>query len=57
MPQAHIEKANNIDASMNYCKKDDDYTEVGTPPITTAQKGSKGKEFWDNTLSLAKQTR
>lgn len=57
LPTAHIEKANNIDAAINYCKKDDNIFEKGTPPMTVSQKGAKGKEFWDNTLSLAKSNK
>lgn len=58
LPTAHIEKANNIDAAINYCKKDDDFYERGQAPMTKSQQGEigrvKGKEFWDNTLALAK---
>lgn len=57
LPTAHIEKANNIDAAINYCKKDGDIFEKGTPPMTMSQKGAKGKEFWDKTLSLAKSNK
>lgn len=30
--EAHLEVARNIKASIDYCKKDDDFVELGTPP-------------------------
>lgn len=40
--------------AADYCKKDGDYFEWGTPPLTQQEKGNKEIERWDLALKCAK---
>ena len=40
--------------NREYCKKDGDFFEEGIAPMTQAEKGEAGKEYWMEILSLAK---
>lgn len=51
---AHVEPAMDIKASIDYCKKEGDFIEYGTPPMTQQQKGDLVKERWKTALDSAK---
>lgn len=53
-PKYHVEVAITVHAAIEYCKKEGDFTERGTAPMTQKDKGVKGKEFWEKTFDLAK---
>lgn len=58
LPRAHLEaQKGTLEQAIDYCKKEGDFHEVGTPPMTPKRKGELGKEFWDQQLSLAKKGR
>ena len=44
LPGCHVEPCVSLFDSIEYCKKDGDYTERGKPPMTQADKGAAGKE-------------
>lgn len=56
LPRAHLEtqKGTPQEAS-DYCKKDGDYVESGTLPMSQKRKGDLGREYWEEQLSLAKK--
>lgn len=51
----HVEPAIDWDALVEYCKKDGDYVEVGTPLATQEEKGRRGAEVWDKARSDASE--
>lgn len=53
LPGCHVEVARNLTAAIEYCKKDGDYTERGTAPLTPKDKGDKEKERWQSILAHA----
>lgn len=55
LPEAHWEAAKGsfIQAS-DYCKKEGDYTELGSPPLNAKRKGENEAERWKNALEAAK---
>jgi hypothetical protein len=55
--QPHLERAITLQQAIDYCKKDGDYEEYGTPPKTQKEKGQMEKDRWDNILSNAKAGR
>jgi len=57
LPGCHVEVANTFQAAMDYCKKDGDYVERGTAPLTQAQKGAGEKRRWDDILLAAQEGR
>ena len=46
LPGSHVEPAKALHAAIEYCKKDGDYTERGTPPVSAKDKGQKEKRRW-----------
>jgi Putative viral replication protein/RNA helicase len=46
LPGLHIEVCKALDQSMAYCKKDGDFTERGTPPISKDSQGKGEKRRW-----------
>lgn len=58
VPRAHIEACRGSpQQNITYCKKQGDFHETGTPPMTQAERGKRGREYWDEQLSLAKRGR
>lgn len=55
LPGCHIEIVKHLQEAIEYCKKEGKFTERGIKPMTQKEKGKKGKEYWDNTLKLAKE--
>jgi len=54
LPGCHVEVARDVFASIEYCRKDGDFVERGTPPLKAAAAAFKGiAERWE----LAKQGR
>ena len=57
MPGCHIEPCADIFASITYCKKDNVWTEHGTPPKTKTQIGEDEQDRWKNILEAAQDGR
>lgn len=58
LPRAHIESQRaTIEQAIDYCKKDGDFTEFGDKPFTQAEKGKRGREYWEEQLDLCKRGR
>jgi len=58
LPRAHLERMRGTwEQAADYCKKENNFKEWGTPPMSKRKQGEKGKEFWDEQLSLAKKGR
>lgn len=56
LQRAHIEpRKGSIDQAIEYCKKENDFYEKGTKPISQAEKGEKGKAVWSQVLLHARQ--
>lgn len=60
MPACHVEirsKDSTNEQAINYCKKDGDFEESGTPPMENAEKGKKGekaeKDRWNEARANA----
>jgi len=55
VPRAHWEtQKGSFEQAIEYCKKDEDFIEFGTPPMSKKRKGECGKEFWDDVKKKAK---
>lgn len=58
LPGAHVEvRQGTLEQAINYCKKENNYTEFGTAPLSQEQKGLLGKEVYQEAWDLAKQGR
>lgn len=42
LPGCHIEQCKDLDASIEYCKKEGDFTERGDPPLSKKERDKKG---------------
>lgn len=54
---AHVEVAVAPLQAIEYCKKEGDFVERGSPPMSQAQKGEKEKERWADILKAAQEGR
>lgn len=61
LPECHLETTEDLFKSIQYCKKDGDFTELGVRPLDKAERGRKGgdkeKERWELALANAKKGR
>lgn len=58
LPRAHLEVCKGTpEQNIAYCSKDGLTYEYGDAPISKKRQGERGKEFWDEQLSLAKKGR
>lgn len=57
LPRCHIEVARDIQAAILYCKKDGDFWESGTPPMSQKRKGEVEQERYEEAWQLAKKGR
>lgn len=58
LPRAHIEACKGSpEQNIAYCKKEGDFYESGSPPMSKKRKGELGAEYWAEQLSLAKKGR
>lgn len=56
LSRAHFEIAKgSVEKNITYCSKEGDWTEVGERPMDQATKGKRGREYWEEQLSLAKR--
>lgn len=53
LPGCHVEVCRNLTASIEYCKKEGDYTERGKAPLTQQEKGLNEKDRWKRILEAA----
>lgn len=54
LSRAHIAVAlGNAEENFAYCSKEGDYIEFGSRPMSSADKGLKGKEYWETQWKLA----
>ncbi len=54
LPGCHVQVSVAPNKSVEYCKKDGDYTERGTPPVSKAAQGQLEKDRWANILEKAR---
>lgn len=55
-PRTHIEPARGTpEEAATYCKKDEDFEEIGEIPMTQKRKGELGKEHYEQIITLAKK--
>lgn len=52
---AHVEVTKSIPGSIEYCKKDGDFFESGTPPMSQKRKGESGSDAYEEAWALAKK--
>ena len=58
MQPRHIEPARSVQQAIDYCKKDGDFTERGTPPTDGGEAGgNKEKRRWADAFEAAKEGR
>lgn len=55
LKKAHFEpRRGSHEQARDYCLKDGDYEEIGTPPVSQKEKGEKEKERWEAAWACAK---
>ena len=57
LPGCHVEICRDLLASVEYCKKEGEFTERGTAPIAPKQKGEGEKRRWDEIRIAAEEGR
>lgn len=57
LPGCHIEICRNVHASIEYCKKEGNFTERGVPPQTNKEKGEGEKRRWGEIRVAAEEGR
>lgn len=57
LPGCHVEIARNVYQAIEYCKKDGDWTERGTPPVSKKAQGAGEKRRWDEIRVAAEEGR
>lgn len=57
MPGCDVRVCDYLDESIEYCKKDNMFTERGDKPMSQKERGVKGKEYWDDVLLKIKEGR
>ena len=57
LPGSHVEATKSLQAAIEYCKKEGDYTERGTPPVSQKEKGEKEKRKWKEIREAAEEGR
>lgn len=56
LPRANISAARGtVQQNYDYCTKSGDFYEFGDRPLTKTEQGKRGREYWDEQLSLAKK--
>lgn len=56
VPGAHLEVVRSMEDAIEYCKKDGDYEEYGSIPITKKEQGQMEKDRWVLALHQARTT-
>ena len=56
-PRAHFEVARSFQEAIDYCKKDGNIFEKGTPPASQKRKGELCQELYEGAFQLAKEGR
>jgi len=57
LPGCHIEEARSAEASIQYCKKEGNFTERGNPPCSQKRKGEMNIERWVIAKKAAREGR
>lgn len=57
LPGCHVILAKTVEQGITYCKKDGEFFEFGTAPVSKVRKGEMEKDRWETARSLAKAGR
>jgi len=58
MPRVHLEVVvGSPEANITYCSKEGNFEEYGTRPLSPAQKGAIGADYWANAKTAAQEGR
>jgi len=55
LPGCHVELARTIQAASDYCKKDGEWRQRGTPPVTPKEKGEAEQQRWKRYREAAEE--